>query len=119
MNSRIHAHPGRIALTLLLLAANGCNDAGTPATPATLDPNATLAARPGELRDAEIDRTDTYFAFHLTTTESVDDGGVSIQSVASEETRYYETGYEPDGDLLLDVYRGPSTDPSVPDPPAL
>lgn len=115
MTSRSHAPRRGLAPVLLLLAAIACGDAETPATPG--DARATIAARPGALRNPDIDRTDTYFAFYLTTTE--ESGGMSVQSEASSETRYYETGFEPDGDLLLDVYRQPSTDPAIPDPPAL
>ncbi len=111
----------RSALLLLTLTF-GCGDAGTPAAPDADGSGVTFSAQAGSLRDSGIDRTDTHFAFYLTTTVSTGEESISISSLesdASAETRYYETGYEPDGDLRFNIYRDPSTDPDIPDPPAL
>jgi pimeloyl-ACP methyl ester carboxylesterase len=107
---------------LLLLASIGCNDAVTPAAPAMATAGSALPAPQGALRDTEIDRTDTHFAYYVTSSESAGGeplGSMSLAQDPAYETRYYETGYEADGDLRFNVYRQPSTDPDIPDPPAL
>ncbi|MBW3570157.1 MAG: alpha/beta hydrolase [Gemmatimonadetes bacterium] len=111
---------------LLALALAGCVDgdlpSGSTASPAAL----AVAAAPERLRDPELDRSDTYFLIEATTftTRSSDGGGdgpgAPIGAFYIEgETRTYETGYEADGDLRASIYRDPSTDPRMPDPPGL
>jgi pimeloyl-ACP methyl ester carboxylesterase len=112
---------------LLALALAGCVDGDLPsggtAAPAAL----AVAAAPERLRDPELDRSDTYFLIEASTvtTRSGDDGGgdgpgAPIGAMYMEaETRTFETGYESDGDLRTSVYRAPSSDPRMPDPPSL
>jgi pimeloyl-ACP methyl ester carboxylesterase len=113
---------------MFALALAACSDSEMPSESASPAGAAALAvsAAPDRLRDPELDRSDTYFLVELNTFTS----GAGIESAAGAgdqigalyiegETRTFETGYETDGDLRTNVYRDPSTDPRVPDPPGL
>lgn len=114
------------SIALLVLAASaGCSDAESPASPLSgrLHPSLTVAAE-GGLRDEDIDLGDTYFAFTVTTTRTVEDrssGGVGIASIdeyhPTDESTYLEAGYGDDGALRFNVYSDGAADPRFPDPP--
>jgi pimeloyl-ACP methyl ester carboxylesterase len=111
---------------VVFLALAGCRDVVPPTAPAAdLQPALTVAVD-GTLRDAAIDPRDTYFAFNVTTTRTVEGGGSSggmrIASAESEayetdESAYLEAGFGSDGLLRFNVYSEGAADPRLPDPP--
>lgn len=113
---------------VLALALAGCLDSEIPSGATAPDSPAQLAvaAAPERLKDPDIDRSDTYFLIEATTFTSRSEGesgagpDAPVGAMYLEgESRTFETGYESDGDLRTNVYRGPSSDPRLPDPPGL
>jgi|GEM_PF-2244277 len=125
MRPRLYT-PVRYFAALLFVAAAACRDADTPAASAADPRPALTAAADGALRDDEIDLRDTYFAFNVTTTRTVEGGGSSgepgIASLESEdyttdESVYLEAGFGADGALRFNVYSDGAADERHPAPP--
>lgn len=75
---------------VVFLAAVGCRDADPPTTPAADPPPALTLAADGVLRDGGIDPRDTYFAFNVTTTRTVEGGSAREMGIASAESEEYD-----------------------------
>src|SRR5687768_5864946 len=113
MRPRLYT-PVRYFSAFLFVATAACRDADTPAASTTADPRPALTvAADGALRDDEIDRRDTYFAFNVTTTRTMEGGGspgepgiASLQSeeYATDESVYLEAGFGADGALRFNVF---------------
>lgn len=120
------------AITAAVTVVAGCRDMPSPAAPDAPPPFAARGAA-GELRDAIIDRNDTYFAVEVLTSRAgipatqaairAAGGAASIYSEQSYETlwssTYVETGYDANGQVRFNVYRNPSSDPALQSPPSL
>lgn len=119
---------------LALLALQGCRDIGTPVTSFSGHPQAPLAvAVEGGLRDHGIDLRDTYFAFNVRTTRTVEGGGApaamktasmqmsstSAEDYETDESSYLEAGYGSDGALRFNVFSDGAADPRLPPPPSV
>jgi pimeloyl-ACP methyl ester carboxylesterase len=116
---------------LALLGAAGCRDGETPTGTHTDAPDAQpvlAVAADNTLRDRGINRGDTYFAFEVTTTETVEGGAATSKmgrtSLADGpyspmESAYIETGYGSDGQLRFNLYGSGSTNPNIHVPASL
>lgn len=119
----IRSHHLAIGFAVAVTVA-ACSDADTPSAPQSGKPYVTVAAE-GGLRDDGIDLRDTYFAFTVSTSRTMDApaGAIGAASIdeghATDESTYLEAGFGGDGALRFNIYSDGAADPRVPAPPAV